>query len=75
MVAIPPYPPNLLKAVPGAGQVTLNWVVPNSDGGSAITSYVVTPMLNGTTPQPQLSFPANSTYKYTEVITGLTSGS
>ena len=74
LIAIPPYGPNLLKATPGVGQVTLTWVVPNTDGGSAITSYLVTPYINGTDRQTPISFPADSPYKYTEVITGYPSG-
>jgi phospholipase C len=73
LIAIPPYGPNLLKATPGVGQVTLSWVVPNTDGGTAITSYLATPYINDVA-QPPVVFPADSPYKYTEVVTGFASG-
>ena len=36
---ITPGAPRDLTATPGDGQVTLNWLAPTSDGGSAITDY------------------------------------
>ncbi len=74
LIAIPPYGPNLVKATPGVGQVTVSWVVPNTDGGRAITSYIVTPYIDGTIAQPPISFPADSPYNYSEVISGYASG-
>jgi len=37
----PPSAPQSLTATPGDSQVSLNWVIPASDGGSAITQYNV----------------------------------
>ena len=36
-----PSRPENLQAIPGDGQVTLEWAVPISDGGSPITSYIL----------------------------------
>ena len=48
--------------------------MPNTDGGSAISSYLVTPYINGTDKQTPISFPADSPYRYTEVISGYAPG-
>ncbi len=54
-------------AVPGNGQATVSWNAP-SPNGSAITAYVVTPVV-GTTAQPARTFNSTAT---TQIITGLT---
>jgi hypothetical protein len=36
-----PWPPRSLTATPGDGEVALSWIVPSSDGGLPIYSYVV----------------------------------
>jgi hypothetical protein len=69
----PPFVPLVKSVTPGAGQVTLVWDVPPSDGGSAILHYLVTPYRNGVA-QPPHTFAINDPYVYTDVITGLTSG-
>lgn len=37
----PPGAPSLSPAVPGNGQVQLSWTPPSSDGGGALTGYVI----------------------------------
>jgi hypothetical protein len=46
----------------------LSWVVPSTDGGTAMTGYLVTPYIDNVA-QPPVTFPADSPYKYTEVVT------
>ena len=60
-----------MTAVPGNGQAVVSWQAPASNGGSLITSYLVTASsgqtatVNGVAPNP----PATST-----TVTGLTNG-
>jgi hypothetical protein len=67
----PPGAPTNVTAVPGNGQAVVSWQAPASNGGSLITSYVVTASsgqtatVNGVAPNP----PATST-----TLTGLTNG-
>ena len=49
----------------------MTWTAPASNGGSAITGYVVTPYLDGTTAQTAQTFNSTAT---TETVTGLTNG-
>jgi Phosphoesterase family len=65
----PPFVPLVKSVTPGTGQVRLVWDVPPSDGGSAITHYLVTPYRNGVAQSPH-TFPINDPYVYTDVITG-----
>ena len=55
-----------------AGQVTVAWTDPSGNGGSAITGYVVTPYLNGTTAQTTQTFTGATATSGT--LTGLNSG-
>jgi hypothetical protein len=66
-----PAAPSAVTATPGNGSAAVSWSAP-SDGGSAITSYAVTPYI-GTTAQPSTTVtgapPATSA-----TINGLTNG-
>jgi hypothetical protein len=62
--------PSGVGGTSGDAQVTLSWTAPGSDGGSAITGYVVTPSIAGV-PQTPVTFNSVAT---TEVVPGLTNG-
>ncbi len=62
-----PGAPTGVAAVPGEGTVSLTWAAPSSDGGQAVTGYVVTPYV-GATPQPAQSFTSPAT---AQTVTGL----
>ena len=47
---------------------TVSWITPAWDGGTAISRYVVTPYLDGTTAQTPLVFSGTAT---TDLVTGL----
>jgi HD domain/Fibronectin type III domain len=72
----PPIPattagaPSGVSGAGGDGQVALSWSAPASDGGSAITGYVVTPLIGGVA---QIPF-AFSSATTSETVTGLTNG-
>ncbi len=65
-----PGAPRAVSAVPLNGGAKVIWLAPLSNGGSAITGYVVTPYL-GTVAQPPRAF---ASAKTTESITGLKNG-
>jgi alpha-tubulin suppressor-like RCC1 family protein len=65
-----PGAPTSVSGAPGNGQVKVTWTAPTSNGGSAITGYVVTPYV-GSTAKPAVT--SNSTAT-TATITGLANG-
>ena len=68
--AAPPGAPTALSGQPGDRSVTLSWVAPDSNGGSHITGYRVTPYLGGMA-QPAANFTTAAT---TETVAGLVNG-
>ncbi|GIF43777.1 fibronectin type III domain-containing protein [Actinoplanes xinjiangensis] len=68
-----PYAPQDVELTPGARRITVAWVVPDSDGGSAITAYTARAFRTATggTPVASCQVPGN---RYTCAITGLTGG-
>jgi bacillolysin len=68
--ATAPGAPTIGNALPGNGSVSLSWAAPGSNGGSAITGYVVTPSIGGT-PQAPVTFNSTAT---TQNLTGLVNG-
>jgi peptidoglycan/xylan/chitin deacetylase (PgdA/CDA1 family) len=75
-VAIPtsnqtaPGAPTAVSGTAGDGSVALSWSAPASDGGSAITSYRITPFIGATAQTPITTGNANTS----RTITGLTNG-
>ncbi|MCU1369045.1 MAG: hypothetical protein JWO77_239 [Ilumatobacteraceae bacterium] len=68
--AVVPGAPTSVAAVAGNAQATVSWSAPASNGGSAITGYVVTPFV-GATAQPPVTFNSTAT---SQPVTGLTNG-
>ena len=68
--ATPAGAPTIVSGVAGDTQVALSWTAPVSDGGSAITGYVVTPSIAGVAQIP-VAFSSAAT---TQTVTGLTNG-
>jgi len=67
-----PGAPTGVTATAGNGQATVSWTAPSSNGGSAITSYTVTPYVGSAAQTPVTvsgSPPATST-----TVSGLTNG-
>lgn len=69
-VATVPGAPTNVSAVGGKGQATVSWNAPGSDGGAAISAYLVSAFVDGVFKTVK-SFPATST---TAVFTGLDNG-
>ncbi len=68
--ATTPGAPTIGTATSGNASATVTWTAPASNGGSAITGYVVTPYIGGTAQTAQ-TFNSTAT---TETVTGLTNG-
>jgi Domain of unknown function (DUF4082)/Fibronectin type III domain/Bacterial Ig domain len=65
-----PGAPTGVTATAGNGSATVSWTAPGSNGGSAITSYTVTPFIGSTAQAPvTVNAPATST-----TVNGLTNG-
>ncbi|HEY4375690.1 MAG TPA: fibronectin type III domain-containing protein, partial [Acidimicrobiales bacterium] len=66
-----PGAPTIGTATAGQASATVTWTAPASNGGAAITSYVVTPYIGATAQTAQL-FDSTAT---SETVTGLSNGS
>ena len=69
---VAPSAPRSLAATPGNHVVTLRWAAPSSNGGAAITDYVIQRSPNGTSGWVTLNDGVRSTTSYT--VSGLTNG-
>src|SRR4029079_11258289 len=67
-----PLSPTSLLAAAGNGSVTLNWVAPTIDNGSAITDYVV--QTATTIDGPYETFDDSTSVATNSTVTGLTNG-
>ncbi|MCW2935594.1 MAG: hypothetical protein JWM19_6556, partial [Actinomycetia bacterium] len=65
-----PGAPTIGAVSPGDSTATVTWTAPASNGGAAITGYVVTPYIAGVAQAPQ-AFNSAAT---TQTVTGLTPG-
>ncbi len=65
-----PGAPTAVVGNPGNRSVALSWNTPASNGGSAITGYVVTPYVGGTAQAPIPTGSASASFN----VTGLTNG-
>ena len=67
----PPSIPTTIAAASGNGLATVTWAAPTDNGGSAITGYTVTPVLNGTPGTPVVVGGS----VFSTPVSGLTNGS
>ena len=65
-----PGAPTGVSASPGNASATVSWTAPSSNGGSPITSYIVTPYI-GSTAQATTTVSASAT---SATVSGLTNG-
>jgi hypothetical protein len=66
-----PGAPTGVTATPASSQARVSWTAPASDGGSAITSYTITPYIGAT---PQTPTPVSNGSATSATVTGLTNG-
>jgi hypothetical protein len=67
-----PGAPTGVTASPATTQALVTWTAPNSNGGSTIISYTITPFVGSTAQTP---FAINSGSATSATVTGLTNGS
>jgi hypothetical protein len=67
-----PSAPTGVSASPATGQALVNWTTPASNGGSAITGYIITPYLGATA---QTTVAVSNPSATSAVVPGLTDGS
>jgi hypothetical protein len=71
IIATAPGAPTIIRnAIAGDSQAVVSWTAPTSNGGSAITGYVVTPYV-GLSPRSSQTFTSTAT---TQTVTGLVNG-
>ncbi|MHA1978507.1 MAG: fibronectin type III domain-containing protein [Candidatus Hodarchaeales archaeon] len=68
----PPSAPRNLTATPGNSQVSLNWLVPTSDGGSAITQYNIYRATSSGGSYTNIANPTGLSYTDNTVTNGFT---
>jgi hypothetical protein len=72
-VATAPTAPQTLTGTPANAQVSLSWLAPSSNGGSALTEYIVQESLTASSTFATIATTSTSTLAY--VASGLTNGS
>jgi hypothetical protein len=65
-----PNAPTSVVATPGSAQASLTWTAPTSNGGSAVTGYVVTPFIGTSAGAPISTGSTTTSYTYTGLVNG-----
>jgi titin len=65
-----PGAPTGVSAVPENRAATVTWTAPANDGGASITSYRITPYLDGSPQTPVQTSSAATTYRITGLVNG-----
>ena len=73
LTAIAPFGVRAPAAVPAKGAATVSWMNPQSDGGSPITAYRISPFKNGTLDAAHVVTISSGSARSASVI-GLTNG-